>query len=126
MPKNLNGDGAALNTMFRNVFGSIGISLSTANITERTQVRQAYLVDHLTPYDQGYNLLVAHNNDQITAAGAQAGQTATGMIYQQLQSQASVLAYADLFMLCAIIAFCCAPLALLFTGIKGAPRGGAH
>src|SRR6202034_1673158 len=32
LPRRLNGDGAALYAMFRNVFGSIGISLSTAPI----------------------------------------------------------------------------------------------
>ncbi len=49
-----------------------------------------------------------------------------GLIYQQLQSQASILGYADLFMLTAIIAFACAPLCFLFTGIKGAAKGGGH
>ena len=39
LPKEQNGDGAALNTMFRNVAGSIGISVATALVTERTQVR---------------------------------------------------------------------------------------
>ncbi len=43
LPKELNGDAAALYTMFRNVFGSIGISLATALVTTRTQVHQAYL-----------------------------------------------------------------------------------
>ena len=44
MPRALNGDASSLYVMLRNVAGSIGISLATAGITERTQVRQAYLV----------------------------------------------------------------------------------
>ena len=51
LPRELNGDATALFTMFRNVFGSIGISLATAMITERTQVHQSYLskwASHLT------------------------------------------------------------------------------
>ena len=51
LPKELNGDAAALYTMFRNVSGSIGISLSTAMVTERTQVRTAHLVTHLNPFN---------------------------------------------------------------------------
>ena len=42
LPKELNSDAAALYTMFRNVSGSVGISLSTERrVTERTQVRQS-------------------------------------------------------------------------------------
>ena len=52
--------------MFRNVVGSIGISLATALITERTQVRHAYLTDNLGPLDPGYQQTLA----QITRACA--------------------------------------------------------
>ncbi len=127
LPKELNGDGAALNTMFRNVCGSVGISLATANVTERTQVRQAYLVDHLTPLDPGYNLLVQHNVQQLAQAGNPAGFSPTGMIFQQLHSQAQILAYSDLFSVCAVLAFIVAPFAFLFTSAKaGGGRAGAH
>ena len=50
LPRRLNGDGAALFAMFRNVFGSIGISLSTAQITQRSQVHQAYLSQCDSPF----------------------------------------------------------------------------
>ena len=43
LPRELNGDAAALYTMFRNVVGSIGISTATALITTRTQVRRSLL-----------------------------------------------------------------------------------
>src|SRR5580658_8679529 len=43
LPRELNGDGAALFAMFRNIFGSIGIALGTSQVTERTQVHQSYL-----------------------------------------------------------------------------------
>ena len=44
LPKEQNGDAAALFTMFRNVAGSIGISAATAMVTQRTQIRMAHLV----------------------------------------------------------------------------------
>ncbi len=59
LPKELNADAAALYTMFRNVFGSIGISLATALVTSRTQTHQAYLSSNMTPLNQPYNELVA-------------------------------------------------------------------
>ncbi|SUB17677.1 Multidrug resistance protein B [Pantoea agglomerans] len=48
IPQRLNADASALFTMFRNVAGSIGISLSTAAITEREQVRSAHMVHNMT------------------------------------------------------------------------------
>src|SRR5262249_30468149 len=42
VPQRLNDDASALFTMFRNVAGSIGISLSTAMIRERVQARMAH------------------------------------------------------------------------------------
>jgi DHA2 family multidrug resistance protein len=122
-----NGDAAALFTMFRNVAGSIGISLATAQVTERTQVRTAHLVDHLTPYNQGYNDLVQANTNALVALGhskADAATRAMGMVYQTLHNQASVLAYADVFLFCAVLAFCIVPMTFLFSNIK-ASRGGA-
>ena len=55
VPRELNDDASALFTMFRNVAGSIGISLSTALIRERTQARMAHLSGHMSTLSQNYN-----------------------------------------------------------------------
>jgi DHA2 family multidrug resistance protein len=122
LPKEQNADGAALNTMFRNVAGSIGISVATAAVTGRTQVRMAHLAPHLTPLDQPYVQLLHQDTQTLIAQGqsaATAGTAAMGLIYQTLRTQASVLAYSDVFWYCAVLAFAAAPMALLFTGSKG-------
>ncbi len=127
LPKEQNGDAAALFTMFRNIAGSIGISLATAMVTERTQVRTAHLVTHLTPFDQPYLDLVQRNKDALISMGhdkADAATRAVGMVYQTLRTQASVLAYSDVFLYCAVLAFLIVPLTFLFSNIK-AGGGGA-
>jgi DHA2 family multidrug resistance protein len=126
LPKELNGDAAALFTMFRNLAGSIGISAATALITQRTQVRTAHLVDNLNPFNQQYNQLVDRQAQTMLSQGFPPGevhQRAVGWVYTTLQTQASVLAYMDVFALCAILAFCVVPLTLLFKTpkISGAP-----
>ena len=129
LPKELNGDAAALYTMFRNVSGSIGISLSTAFVTERTQVRTAHLVTHLTPFDQGYNLDIQRYQQALLGMGRAAEttmSTATGQIYQALRIQAQVLAYSDVFMYCAVAAFAVVPFAFLFSGVTAKGGGGGH
>ncbi len=121
LPREKNADAAALNTMFRNVFGSIGISLATALVTERTQVRTAHLATHLTPFDQGYVETVARHTRQLVAMGhgqADAATRAVGVVYTTLRTQAEILAYCDVFLFCAILAFAAAPVALLFQGVR--------
>ncbi len=51
---------------------------------------------------------------------------AVGLVYTTLQTQAAVLAYMDVFALCAILAFCVIPLTLLFTPMKGGGAPAAH
>jgi DHA2 family multidrug resistance protein len=130
LPRHLRGDGAALFSMFRNVFGSIGISLSTAQVTQRSQIHQTYLSQWMSPFNQPYQALVAtteHTLRSLGRAGAAVHDTAVGRVYQVFRVQAVVLAYADVFYYCAIVAFIVVPFCFLLspkTG-GGAP-GGAH
>ncbi len=121
-----NGDASALFTMFRNVSGSVGISITTAMITQRTQIRMAHLAPHMTPLDQGYAATLRQYQQAVTDYGHHTGapgRSALGLLYQTFLSQASVLAYADLFTYGGIAALCVIPFTLLLTGKVG---GRAH
>ena len=127
LPRELNGDAAALYTMFRNVAGSIGISTATALITQRTQIREAYLSRWMTPLNQPYNTLLQHDRATLFSMGhanSTTQDTATGLIYQTFHQQASVLAYADVFSICAVAAFAIVPFTFLFSNYK--PGAGAR
>jgi DHA2 family multidrug resistance protein len=132
LPRELNGDAAALYTMFRNVFGSVGISTATALITSRTQVREAYLSRWMTPLNQPYDTLVQQYRSALVAMGhakSTTENTAVGLIYQTFHTQASVLAYSDVFMICAVAAFLIVPFTFLFSNYKpgaGARPSGGH
>jgi DHA2 family multidrug resistance protein len=124
LPRELNGDAAALYTMFRNVFGSIGISTATALITSQTQTRQSYLSQWMTPLNQPYVTLVQQTRAALLASGHPDSTTqsiATGLIYQTFRTQASVLAYSDVFLYCAVGAFCIVPLTFLFSNYRPRP-----
>jgi DHA2 family multidrug resistance protein len=127
LPRELNGDAAALYTMFRNVFGSIGISTATALITSRTQTREAYLSRWLTPLNQNYNALLQHDQATLVSMGHAAStthDTAVGLVYQTLRMQSSVLAYSDVFSICAVAAFAVVPFTFLFSNYR--PGGGVR
>ncbi len=132
VPRDMNGDAAALYTMFRNVFGSVGISVSTALIQTRIQIREAHLATWMTPLNQPFNTLLQTTEATLRSQhnGAATGATAAmGQIYQTFVKQAEVLAYTDVFRICAIATFCIVPLTFLFTNYKparGARAPAAH
>ncbi len=129
LPRELNNDGAALFAMFRNVSGSIGISLVTAAITERTQVHQAYLAQWTTPLNQPFETLIATYEQALRAmgrAGSAVRDDAVGRIYQVFRVQAAVLGYADIFLYAAVIAFVMIPLSFLVAPIRCPPKPTPH
>ena len=127
LPKEQNGDASALFVMVRNIAGSIGISLVAAAVTERTQVRRAYLSEHLTPLSQAYDDKLAQLSHTLQSLGVPTGDAhgrAMGLLNITLEHQANILAYTDVFTMVAIGAFCVVPLAFLFTGSTAGSRGG--
>jgi MFS transporter, DHA2 family, multidrug resistance protein len=129
IPQRMQGDAAALFTMFRNVSGSIGISLSTALVTSRTQSHMAHLQPHLTQSSDAFRNTIAqlaHGIQGLGIAASDATQTALGRTYQTLIAQAGLLAYMDVFLYCALLAFLFVPFTFLFSPVKkaGGPPGG--
>jgi DHA2 family multidrug resistance protein len=122
LPRELNGDATALFTMFRNIGGSIGVSVATAMITERTQVHQSYLARWASPFHQPFNELIARSERTLTAMGRAAGAThdmAVGNAYQDFIVQAAVLAYSDVYRLAGVVAFAVVPFCFFLSGKKG-------
>jgi DHA2 family multidrug resistance protein len=129
LPKEVNGDAAALFTMFRNLAGSIGISAASALITERTQVHLASLQPHLTPLNPAFNAYIQHVQGALHSLGvmpAEIPQRALNMAYQTWQAQSSLLAYTDVFAVTAVLSFAVIPLTLLFSPTRSGGRMPAH
>jgi len=126
LPRSLNADATALYAMFRNIFGSVGIAVVTALGAERLQTHRAYLAEHLTPYDQPYQDLLARHIKTLQAMGhtaQSAHDAALGLIDRTLNLQAAILSYMDLYAYIALATFCLVPLTLLFRpGVAGRPR----
>lgn len=129
IPQRLNADASALFTMCRNVAGSIGISLSTAMITEREQVRSAHMVHNMSPLNEQFNLTVERWTQGVRDFTSVVGDPvtiATGQLYQEMIAQARILAYIDVFMGLSIVALVLIPFCLLLTPIKSEGSAGAH
>ena len=127
LPEDEHGDGAALFTMSRNVVGGIGISVSTALITNHEQIRQHYLAEHLDPTNQPYNVLLQNLQGAAMSLGhaaQMAKQMAPGEVFQILQTQSAVLAYNDAFIITGVLALLLVPLGLFMSGGKAKAKTG--
>jgi DHA2 family multidrug resistance protein len=128
LPKELNNDASALYVMLRNVAGSLGISIATAIVVQRTQVRRAYLSRNLSPLNMPYRHLLNQSTRTLESLGqsaASAHAAANGLINQTLNAQSAILAYTDVFAYVGIAAFCVVPIAFLFKSTKVKAGGGA-
>ncbi len=123
IPKRLNGDAASLYTMFRNIAGSIGISVATALITSRSQIRMAHLSQYMTPLYQPFNEALSQIRNGLQANGTSTS-LAVPLLYHNFTTQAAILAYEDVFAICSIMAFCVVPFAFMFSSKKASPGGG--
>jgi DHA2 family multidrug resistance protein len=132
LPQHLRSDGAALYAMFRNVGGSIGISISTALITQRQQANEAQLSKWTTTFHQPFNDLVRSTENGLIALGhgtVGLHDAAMGQVYRSFIKQATILSYANVFYYFALLSFCVVPLCLVLSARKiagGPPGGGAH
>jgi MFS transporter, DHA2 family, multidrug resistance protein len=115
---------SALINVARNTGGSIGISLDNNVLAHREQFHQSRLVELANPSTSQYQNTLKQLMDYFTAHGsslAQAHQQAFAWIGQQVQSQASYLAYVDVFWTLTLISLAAVPLALTLRNVK---RGG--
>jgi MFS transporter, DHA2 family, multidrug resistance protein len=115
---------SALINVARNTGGSIGISLANNVLAHREQFHQSRLVELANPSTSQYQNTLKQLMDYFTAHGsslAQAHQQAFAWIGQQVQSQASYLAYVDVFWTLTLISLAAVPLALTLRNVK---RGG--
>ena len=128
IPPALKEDAASLFTMARNVYGGVGISIGTALVTDHEQIRQAHLVKYLDPTNQPYNTLLQSVQQSAMTYGEsmqQAIASAPGEVFQMLQTQASTLAYTDVFFIVGLMALSITVCGLFMTNvIPGAGGGG--
>ncbi len=120
---------SALINAARNTGGSIGVSVAANVLAHREQFHQARLSENVIPSSVQYQTTLAQVTTYFVGHGSslvQAQQQAIQWIGQQVQTQASFLAYMDTFWVLMVIALMAVPLALALREVKlggGAPAG---
>jgi DHA2 family multidrug resistance protein len=112
---------SALINAARNTGGSIGVSIVSNVLTHREQFHQSRLVESVVPSSAQYQDTLQQVMSYFTAHGsglAQAHDQAIQWIGQQVQAQASFLAYMDAFWVLMLISLAAVPLAIALRKVK--------
>ena len=121
---------SALINVARNTGGAIGISLGNNVLAHREQFHQSRLGELANAATPQYQDTLKQAMDYFAAHGsslAQAQQQAFAWIGQQLLTQATLLAYIDVFWTLALVSLAAVPLALILRKVKlGGPVAVAH
>ena len=122
LPSEKNNQVSGLVNFSRNIGGSVLISVTNAMVTERDLWHQNQMRKYLTPGGAYFQNRVGALTDYFTTAvgKANAGAMAQGEIYNQMNRQASALAYVDVFWILCAAAVLMVPLAFLLD--KNNPR----
>ncbi len=117
-------DATCLMSMIRNIMSSVAVSITTAMVTQRTQVHMAYLSEHLTPLNPAYSDTVASVQAAVSTLGnpdAVAQASSAGLLYRTLIRQSTILGYSDVFTAAGLIAFAVIPLTFMIRKAKKTP-----
>jgi DHA2 family multidrug resistance protein len=121
IPPDKTDQASALVNVARNTGGSIGIAVVSNVLAHREQFHQSRLVENVIPSSVQYQDTLNQVTSYFVAQGsqlAQAQQQAIAWIGQQVQMQASFLAYMDAFWTLMLISLAAVPLALALRKVK--------
>jgi DHA2 family multidrug resistance protein len=109
LPKGKSGHASALINLARNLGGGFGVSVANTMLIRRAQFHQNRLIDTYNPYNTTYQ--IATKNLVMTLihhgmAPAEAMTHALALMYNQVLTQANMLAYLDVFKVLAIVSLC--------------------
>jgi DHA2 family multidrug resistance protein len=130
LPPGKNNKGSSLTNLARNWGGSFGVAFITTMHERRMDVHS----DRLSRTADFASLLFHPRIDSLTKtfehlgfSHADAAQHAQGMLYNQLNDQASLLGFMDCFHMMAVIALIGIPLAFMTRSFRpGGEAGGGH
>jgi DHA2 family multidrug resistance protein len=123
------GNASGLFNLFRNVGGSIGISIASTLLTRRSAVHQNEILNSVPITGQQFQNSLGSTQHALTNffGPANALTPARATLYQQLQRQASEWAFVDVFRWLSLLCFFCVGIVWLLRKVKpGKAPAGAH
>jgi DHA2 family multidrug resistance protein len=117
LAQNKTAQASSLLNVARNLGGTIGISTAQTMFASSLQRNQASLVEKLSPIDPNYNDWIGKASNAFGGTGDQT--TPLAVLYGQVQRQAAMLSFLDVFRSLMIVVLVVTPLVLLMRPPKG-------
>jgi DHA2 family multidrug resistance protein len=118
LPSDQSSNAAGIYALVRNEGGSIGIAIASTFLQRTAQAHQAYLGAHLSASNlaaarAAHTLAAVHGTIASSGSASNNAYAGLAMLYQQVQRQASLLAYMDQYRMFGYMLICLLPLVLL-------------
>ncbi|HVN33127.1 MAG TPA: DHA2 family efflux MFS transporter permease subunit [Thermoanaerobaculaceae bacterium] len=124
------GQGTGLFNLLRNEGGSVGIAMSATVLARHSQLHQTLLAEHITPFNPlVQNRLSKTANGLVAISGhdpATSQALALQVMYGQVQQQAALLSFLDVFRMLMFAFVVFLPFIFLLGRAKGGRAAGAH
>jgi len=129
LPPGKSNQASALINLMRNLGGSVGISVGTALLLRCGQMHQDRLVSHLTQTSLQFQEQLHALTERFISYGldsVDAAKRATAVIMRQVQTQAAMLSYLDIFIVLLLGCLIAAALTSLLSEIDLSKAGPGH
>lgn len=124
------GNATGIFNLLRNLGGSFGVAFITTMLARRAQFHQVHLIEHLTPFDRNFQIVLPNISQILQSRGfipSLSDQGSLGLIYGEVIRQASMLSFNDAFYLLSTMMMVILPLVLLMKKGKAyGPGPGVH
>jgi len=122
LPGHLRTEGTAILTLVRNIGSSVGISIVIANLTSTTTLMHARLAEYVNPFNGALQM------PDVTSVLNLATDTGRALLDGLVTQQATIIAYANSYMLLMWLTLATLPLILMIGSSKvaRANAGDAH
>lgn len=123
IPKPQMGNATGIFNLLRNLGGSFGVALATTTLTQRAQVHQNFLVEHVTPFDPQLQARYAQIVEWLRLYRPELSEPSgvLAVMYQEVLRQANMLAFNDAFWVLSWVAGGLIPFVLVFKTPKRVP-----
>jgi DHA2 family multidrug resistance protein len=123
VPKEKMNNATGMINLARNIGGSVGISLVTTLQARLAQKHQANLIENLSPINPRYRDMLRGLTGALHVHGADAAgsaQQAQALVYGEMQRQAAMLSFIDVFWILGVV--CLGMIPLVFIMKKAPPH----
>jgi DHA2 family multidrug resistance protein len=112
LPGHLRTEGTSILTLVRNIGSSIGISIVIANLTSTMTVMHAHLAEAVTPFNNALQM------PNVTSVLDLASDTGKAILDGLLMQQATIIAYANSYVLLMALCLAMLPMVLIIGSSK--------